>query len=74
MTKRERDFFEFFADLFDERLLPLISVIWILILGVAVWAIDPEQIEYWFPRLVLVSGLLIVLGESLAKVLSRRRK
>ncbi len=75
MTKRERDFVEILASSFaNERLLPLVPLIWILIAGTAVWAIDSDQFEYWFPGVLFISGLLIVLGKSIFKWLRNRRK
>jgi len=75
MTKRGRDFLEIFDSLFaDGRLLPFVPLICILIVGTAVWAIDPERFEYLFPGALFISGLLIVLGEALFKWLSHRQK
>ena len=56
MTKRGRDFLEIFAGVFsDGELLPFVPIIWILIVGTAVWAIDPEGFEYLFPGAVFRS-------------------
>ena len=55
-----------------DRLLPVLLVIWIMVVGTVVWAIDREGFEFWFPAVVFVSGLLIAVGEFVINWLRRR--
>lgn len=72
MTKQHQDFPEASRSRIADD--PLLSIILIVVIGIAVWAAAPEQFTYWFPAAVFISGLLIVLGEFFIKWLSNARK
>lgn len=71
MTKKQRDAPGASRGIFDD---PMLSVMLIMVIGIAVRAIAPEEFEYWFPAAVIMSGLLIVLGEFFIKWLGKRRQ
>ncbi len=72
MKKREWDFLAPSSRTLTDD--PLLSIILIMVIGTAIWAVAPEQFADWFPAAVFVSGLLIVLGEFLMKWLRKERK
>jgi len=71
MSKRHSD--KVFTNGGGDQLLLFVPIVCILAVGTLVWVFDGENFELWFPAAVFLSGLLIVIGESVLKWVQRKR-